>query len=221
MTPSRDVLLKNGQCKRTKRNGDRCGNPVRTGYTVCSSHGAGRKGKDPGAPIQHGLRTMEFKRLGKRGRERIAELQGDPDLLNATRPVAVQTFLLESLDLDFGDDDKIMLAAEELARRKNRGIEPSEGEILLARAEIIDRASIVAERLGKTQESAAKQQLWKDLLLTALVPKLQMVAQQLGAVVDRHVPKAAQVEARKEIKAIFAAFAGGIAEAKISALPGK
>lgn len=62
-----------------RRTGNRCLNPARTGYAVCSKHGAGTRLAPGGRPPTHGRYSL-IKRESLRG---IAEaMEADPDPLN-------------------------------------------------------------------------------------------------------------------------------------------
>ena len=69
------------RCKATsKQTGKPCKQYARVGYDVCVYHGAGKpNGRGGGRRVVHGGSSIRFKRLARRGRKRIAELEKDAE----------------------------------------------------------------------------------------------------------------------------------------------
>ena len=91
-----------GRCKMIKRDGNRCKNPVRHGWTVCHFHGAGRPGKPGGLNNRQVTTARHTSALPTRLLAKYEEAINDPDYLSMTEELALldtrMAEMLERLD---------------------------------------------------------------------------------------------------------------------------
>lgn len=93
-----------GRCRMIKSSGDRCKQPVRTGWSVCRFHGAGTE-RDPGGSAAITGRFSKY--LPTRFIETYEAHIADPDYLNLSHEMAlVDTRLAELLGLLDGAETK-------------------------------------------------------------------------------------------------------------------
>jgi len=78
--------FKHGRCKMIKKNGDRCGNGVRRGWTVCWKHGAGKESNPAGRPVTVG-RYSKFLPHGLL--DNYAAAMSDPEYLSLRDELAL------------------------------------------------------------------------------------------------------------------------------------
>ncbi len=104
------MTLPNGgvcaRCQRIKKDGRQCGNPARTGFSVCPRHGAGFKAREnagvalpTGRPVIHGL----YSKSGLKSiHDLISEVETAGNLKNTDKEIATLKaalwFLLEQSD---------------------------------------------------------------------------------------------------------------------------
>lgn len=104
------MTLPNGgscaRCQRVKKDGRQCGNPARTGFSVCPRHGAGFAAREKvglalptGRPAVHGL----YSKTGKQSiHDLISEVEASGSLKSTDREIATLKaalwFLLEQSD---------------------------------------------------------------------------------------------------------------------------
>lgn len=88
-----------GRCKMVKKDGGRCKNAVRPGWTVCRYHGAGTPSNPGGRPLMSGRHSIH---LPRRFHERYEQLLNDPDYLVMRQEIALLDTrlgeILEKLD---------------------------------------------------------------------------------------------------------------------------
>ena len=91
-----------GRCKMIKRNGERCKNAVRHGWTVCHFHGAGRPGKPGGLTNKQVTTARHTAALPSRLIAKYEQAINDPDYLSMTEELALldtrMAEMLERLD---------------------------------------------------------------------------------------------------------------------------
>lgn len=78
--------FKHGRCKMIKADGERCRQPVRSGWTVCKYHGAGTSDTPAGRPPITGTYS---KHLPTRYVQDFNEYMNDPDLLSMRKEMAL------------------------------------------------------------------------------------------------------------------------------------
>jgi hypothetical protein len=97
-----------GRCKMIKTDGNRCRNPVRTGWNVCPFHGAGRELKPGGKPPTTGRFS---KHLPTRFLEEYEAQLNDPEYLTLTNEMAlVDSRVAELLTMLDGADTRVAWA---------------------------------------------------------------------------------------------------------------
>lgn len=97
-----------GRCKMIKRDGQRCKNPVRHGWTVCRSHGAGYASKPGGLTNEHIRTAMHAKHLPNRLIEKYEAFITDPEYISMRNEMAlIDTRIADRLEmLDSSDAEK-------------------------------------------------------------------------------------------------------------------
>lgn len=70
------------RCQRRKKDGSQCGKPARSGYKICSTHGAGYPSREaagdrrkPGRPVTTGVYSVEPKRTFAETQAEVAQLE--------------------------------------------------------------------------------------------------------------------------------------------------
>lgn len=143
-----------GRCKMIKRDGERCKNPVRPGWTVCRSHGAGYPSRPGGLNDGQIADARHVKHLPNRLLDKFEEFLTDPEYVSMREEVAlVDTRIAERLEMLSSSDT-------EAAWVKVRQV-----------AIILDGDNISAEDIVKCRaslarafEAVADNEVWTEVL---------------------------------------------------------
>jgi len=135
-----------GRCKMIKRDGERCKNPVRHGWTVCRSHGAGYPDRPGGLNDKQVTTARHIQHLPNRLIEKYEEFITDPEYISMREEMAlVDTRIAERLEMiDSSDTEqawiKIQRVKSILDKKNIKG-----EDILTCRAELERALEISAD----------------------------------------------------------------------------
>jgi hypothetical protein len=149
------------RCRATNREGRQCGRPARTGFEVCSTHGAGTKAREEsgerkpvGRTPTHGLYSRTTLTSLQDLREQVATLESDlsntdGELISAK---AVVWFLLGQAEVMSGKTAMLETALEALERTLEEAVvirdgQVGEGELTIAQARQIAAGLVAGSKL--------------------------------------------------------------------------
>lgn len=152
-----------GRCKMIKRDGGRCRNAVRHGWTVCRNHGAGNPDRPGGRPITIGRHSQH---LPKRFLESYEQYLNDTDYMVMRSEIALLDArmgeILEKLD-DAVSDNAWMYVRRALSILKTKDT--------LASNEVMDVTGYLEDALEMT---ATEKEIWNEV--TDLIEARRKVA---------------------------------------------
>lgn len=175
------------RCGAPTQSGRPCRRRPTKGHERCAQHGAGQP---PTGSFTHGGFSKRFAKLTREGQDRLAAILADPELLDAKRPVAVATYMLQDMEL-VPDDDAIRALAKSYCPP---GYEPGAVDIARARNELLKPIQKQVDLLGKRQSEAFRQAKLSELILTECVPIFELLGKAAFDLCEKYVPEAAQRE---------------------------
>lgn len=186
------------RCGAKKRDGTPCEARPLKGKTRCRLHG-GRAG----APPVTGRHSSEWRHLSNEGRELVAELMKDPQLLDVRRMLAMmeaiaRRYLLPSPELIERS------ARARWAEAKKEGLtkaeEPEAVDLEEAERELFMRAWGTLDKLAARMDAASKTARVDEIMIGLLMPSFEELGQLLARVLEKHVPnEVARREAREDV----------------------
>jgi hypothetical protein len=145
-----------GRCKMIKRDGQRCRNAVRKGWTVCHYHGAGRPSKPGGMTLSQTSTGRHSKHLPDRLLEKYRKYILDPESLSMAAEIAlIDSRIAERLE---------MLDSSDV---KNAWMKVRQAYAILQRKtvsddDLIDVVGLMEESLAAKQ---ADENVWQEVLV--------------------------------------------------------
>lgn len=168
--------------------------PVK-GQKRCRSHGG------------FSVFSKGFQHLAKHGQQAIGHLLDDPELLDARRPVAVLTYMLQQQPLTPTAEEIWELAQEQVPAGQ-----PVDAEgLIVARQRLVNDTAKIADMLGKQQHAAHRQAARGELLTAYALPVFERFGQAITDLSLRYIPdEAARREFLKMVEARVRASIGEI-----------
>jgi len=173
-----------GRCGAKLRSGGFCMRYPTKGQKRCRLHGSGTKEKPGGRPPVHGRFSARFQKLAAEGRQQLAELMDDPQLLDAKRPVALATLIVTEMDLAPTDEQIVDLACELVGDVGD----PGPVEIAKAQAVYHQAALKAIDTLGKRQEAANRQAKVGDVIIAGALPIFERLGAAVAQLSNLYVP---------------------------------
>lgn len=186
------------RCGAKKRDGTPCEARPLKGKKRCRLHGGGA-----GAPVDTGRRSTEWRHLSTEGRELVAELMKDPQLLDVRRMLA----LMEAIARRhlFPSPELIERTARaRWAEAKKDGLTEADGpdavDVEEAERELFMRAWGTLDKLSARMDAASKTAKVDEIMIGLLLPSFEELGQILARVLEKHVPnEVARREAREDV----------------------
>lgn len=143
-----------GRCKMIKRDGERCRQPVRAGWTVCSYHGAGTADTPAGRPPVNGRYS---KHLPTRYMQEFEEYLADPNLLSMRTEMAI-------LDVRMGELLAKLETTDSVAAWNRVAVAANILSKAVADGNMEEAADVVRLLLDAIQNHRDDREIWHELI---------------------------------------------------------